>query len=233
MASREQAEEWEARLAYLERKIAAYPHWGAALTAMDEEARGLRRAIAMAERPLTPATQEEAMTRSLGATQTSARTATGSDLWCTPPEVLERVRRIGPIGLDPCTSDDNPTGARVWYTPQRSAFNEEDPDQLLSPGELVYANPPYSEMSQWAGLLLHYARTCGSEVIALVAARPDSRWFHTVAWTAQAVCFWKGRLRFVGAPSSAPFPSAVVYHGARPWAFEAAFHDAGKVIRLR
>ncbi len=31
------------RLAYLEREIAEYPCWGAALTAMDEEARGLRR----------------------------------------------------------------------------------------------------------------------------------------------------------------------------------------------
>lgn len=42
-------EEAKERLAYLEREIAAYPCWGAALTAMDEEARGLRRYIAARE----------------------------------------------------------------------------------------------------------------------------------------------------------------------------------------
>lgn len=33
--------------------------------------------------------------------------------------------------------------------------------------------------------------------------------------------------------AQATFPSALVYHGPRPWLFEQAFHDAGKVIRLR
>ena len=38
-------EEAEARLAWLEKEIASYPHWGAALTAMDEERRSLKRAL--------------------------------------------------------------------------------------------------------------------------------------------------------------------------------------------
>ncbi len=36
-------EQQRKRLAFLEREIANYPGWGAALTAMDEEARNLRR----------------------------------------------------------------------------------------------------------------------------------------------------------------------------------------------
>ena len=34
-------QEAKARLRYLDRKIAEYPHWGAALTAMDEERKAL------------------------------------------------------------------------------------------------------------------------------------------------------------------------------------------------
>lgn len=42
--------EMKARLAYLEKEIADYPYWGAALTAMDEERRGLKQGIKARER---------------------------------------------------------------------------------------------------------------------------------------------------------------------------------------
>jgi hypothetical protein len=38
-------EQMLARVRELDAKIAAYPHWGAALTAMDEERRGLIQAL--------------------------------------------------------------------------------------------------------------------------------------------------------------------------------------------
>ena len=37
--------ELERRIAELESQIAAYPYWGAALSAMDEERRGLKRSL--------------------------------------------------------------------------------------------------------------------------------------------------------------------------------------------
>lgn len=166
---------------------------------------------------------------------TLSRAATGgSDLWQTPEVVLERVRRVGDIGLDPCAAPGNPTGARAYCYP-------EHPHPLLRDGlavtwagaiDLAYVNPPYSQMKEWAAKAASEA-ALGTEIVSLVAARPDSRWFYELCWdSAQAVCFWKGRLKFVGAPNAAPFPSAVVYHGPRPWAFEAAFNDAGRVLRL-
>ena len=39
---------WKRELADLEQRIAAYPYWGAALSVMDERARGLRFAIKLA-----------------------------------------------------------------------------------------------------------------------------------------------------------------------------------------
>lgn len=168
---------------------------------------------------------------------THARLSTGGrDDWQTPEEVLERVRRVGTICLDPCTSLDNPVEAENWFTP--AALNPECNDGLalpwIVPG-LVYVNFPYSQAARWVRKLLAEVERSQAEIeiVSLIAARPDARWFASMVWdSAQAVCFWKGRLRFVGAPSSAPFPSALVYHGPRPWAFEAAFHDAGRVLRL-
>jgi len=57
-----------------------------------------------------------AAARNLAPLMSSARTGRGTDGWCTPPEVLERVRRVGPIALDPCTDASNPTGALKYIT---------------------------------------------------------------------------------------------------------------------
>ena len=191
--------------------------------------------------------------RSIAATLSSARNGAGSDNWCTPPEILERVRRIGPIVLDPCTSKANPVDAMVFYTAREDGLAQPWVRDLAAQRDaaclsgVVFVNPPYSKAADWAAKVRREARWSDTSGIAatgpvvprdlafvsLVAARPDSRWFFSLCWeSAQAVCFWRGRLRFVGAPSSAPFPSALIYHGRRPWEFEAAFADAGKVVRL-
>ena len=54
-------------------------------------------------------------------------------------------------------------------------------------------------------------------VVMLLAARPDTRWWHEwVAGKATEVRFVKGRLKFGGSESGAPFPSAVVVYDKRP-----------------
>lgn len=98
------------------------------------------------------------------ALMTSARTGTGKDDWRTPECVLERVRMVGPIALDPCASTD--------------------PDGLIGEGNLDETDDGLC--SDW----------------------------------------------LVGAESGAPFPSALVYYGDRPWAFEAALCDVARVVRL-
>lgn len=162
--------------------------------------------------------------------------------WQTPEHVLERVRRVAPIGLDPCTTHANPTGARAWWY-----LDGPFPlDGLASgwstekSGHLVYCNPPYGRgIGAWMDKC-HEAAVAGVTVIALVPARTDTRWF---PWTADAICFWRGRLTFRDAPAPAMFPSAVVLwtwgrRGSRECfnrtrdSFCAAFGDAGKVISL-
>lgn len=151
--------------------------------------------------------------------------------WRTPAKILDRVTKFAPIGLDPCAAPD-----------VRHHFARTNIREPMDPTEggltakwhghgLVYVNPPYGKgIDKWM------ARCAGSQswmdrkmhVIALVPARTDTRWF---PWESlSAVCFVKGRLYFEGAPSPAPFPSAVIYWGNAILKFRSCFSDIGIVL---
>jgi hypothetical protein len=157
-----------------------------------------------------------------------------SDEWCTPENVLERVRAFAPIEFDPCSNSQSIVGARWTNAVISTNFN---PDGLTldwlaaATGDgLIYCNPPYSKISDWISKCDEEALK-GCEIIALVPARVDTRWF-SKCWMATAICFWRGRLKFLGAPSSAPFPSALVYWGEREGKFCDVFSSSGKVVLL-
>lgn len=150
--------------------------------------------------------------------------------WQTPDEVLECVRRFAPIELDPCTAPDNPTGAARYFT-------EED-DGLAQPWTskgLVYVNPPYGRaMRLWMRKLRDEHRAGRvEEAILLIPARTDTgAWTESVALDALVVAFWRGRIRFRGAPAGAPFPSALVYYGYDWRRFRDTFRDHASVVRF-
>ncbi len=133
--------------------------------------------------------------------------------WQTPEVVLDAVREFfgGAIGLDPCTAGDNPTRAvRFFALPQ---------DGLAASWEgfgSIYCNPPYGRgIKPWVDACAQAGSH--SEVIALLPARPDTVWFQPCfPPRSSAICFWKGRLTFKGAPDPAPFPSVIVYWSPRP-----------------
>jgi hypothetical protein len=146
--------------------------------------------------------------------------------WQTPELVLERVRRVAPIGLDPCTVRSNPTGAEYIRTPSC------DPDGLRTNwtefNGLVYVNPPY--IRTWYDKILKELFN-QVHIIALIMAKPGAHWFQELIEPCHVVLFWKGRLTFVGAPNSAPFDSAVLYHGPHPDRFRSAFSGCGWMVK--
>lgn len=153
----------------------------------------------------------------------SAKTG-GSDDWETPKCVLKRVAEVGPIGLDPCAPvGRNPVGANRTFDENSNGLNQSWFHEC-PPGEIVFVNPPYSNVRSW--LRLCNIGLC--EVIALVPARTDTRAWHEIK--PKVVAFWRGRLQFKGATGSAPFPSALLYWGPRPCRFGAAFEDVAKVV---
>lgn len=150
--------------------------------------------------------------------------------WQTPDVVLDLVREVGVIRLDPCTEVANPTGAQEWISPPGDGLSY---DWQPARSGVVYVNPPYGRSLQTWIAKCCTEGTAGSEIVLLVPARPDTAWYDAAHDSANAKCEWRGRLRFKGAPHCAPFPSALFYWGPQPWLFCHVFAPHGRVEVMR
>jgi hypothetical protein len=161
--------------------------------------------------------------------------------WCTPPNLLQSVRRAfgGRIDLDPCSNEHSLVKARVSY-------RLPDKDGLVEPWTFkhIFVNPPYgtdkergTRIAHWFAKIAEAART-GSEVIALVpVATNTGHWKKFVYPVAASICFlYEPRVRFysggVEDPKGAPMSCAVVYYGEFPERFADEFSKHGAVIPL-
>lgn len=150
--------------------------------------------------------------------------------WNTPEVVLEVVRAMGPIRLDPCSNKSSIVRAQV----ELSRIDDGLSHSWLSdaPG-LVYFNPPYGrEIGDWTEKAAQAARD-GAEEIGLLPARTDLAWFQEhILQVASAILFWRGRIKFLGAINSAPFPSILAYFGRRPRTFRQCARRHGRIVLL-
>lgn len=129
-----------------------------------------------------------------------------SDLWSTPQELFDELNAEFGFTLDTCALPENAKCAR-YYTPEING--------LVQKWEGVcWCNPPYGrQIGKW----VQKAATTNALVVMLLPARTDTKWFHDYIYHKSnvAVRFIRGRLKFGGAQSSAPFPSMVVIFNGR------------------
>lgn len=156
--------------------------------------------------------------------------SSSSEYWCTPETILGPLRdKLGQIVLDPCSNGYSTVRADYeWIPPEHNGLTEEW--LPTAKGGLVFVNPPYGRKitGLWTRKIANEVAN-GCEVVALLPARTDTRWFHSLTqgthkW-APSVCFIKGRIKFVDGltglvGTSAPFPSCLVYFGRQVSAFE-------------
>lgn len=157
--------------------------------------------------------------------------SSASSEWLTPPKVLERVvAAVGPIDLDPCSDEGFNVEAARHFT-----FREDGLDREWGGEESpvsVYMNPPYGDgIGRWVDKLLsEYESGRVRQAVALLPSRTDTRWFAKLA--AYPRCFIRGRIRFSGTDSGAPFPSAAFYIGDDPESFSESFRELGDIYVL-
>jgi len=150
--------------------------------------------------------------------------------WHTPLIVLEKVRAVMSIDLDPCSNRGNHTKAKRTFTRKDDALSKQWKGN-------VFMNPPYGKgMRDWIHKLIseHQAGRV-PQAIALVPARTNARWFQELAKAADAVCFPQGGLRFINGKTHkeakpAMFPSALFYLGPDPQQFQDVFSDLGCIL---
>lgn len=124
------------------------------------------------------------------------------DDWETPPEFFARYDDRFHFTLDACATSETAKCAR-YFTKEQDGLAQD------WGSETVWVNPPYGrEIPKWMKKAWDSAKG-GATVVMLVPSRTDSAWWHDYAMRGE-VEFLRGRLRFVGAPHTAPFPCAIV-----------------------
>lgn len=158
-----------------------------------------------------------------------------SDSWQTPEWVLDRVRAIDDIALDPCAGADTEIGADNYRGPD--AKGRIDGLQATWAGGLVFANHPYSKPAPWLKKAAIEAHN-GAEIVTLSPASTGARWmFDHVYPVAHGRYWFKGRIRFIDPSTGKPagcgrFWSVAIYYGPRVEKFFEAFAGVGELGRL-
>lgn len=115
-----------------------------------------------------------------------------TDEWYTPPEIFKALGLW--FDLDPCSP-----GAGHWVPCSR--FYTKRDDGLTQPWfGLVFMNPPFGARNAHVPWLEKFLKH--SAGIAIVRAYTSAGWFHQHAVKAHAMCFPRGKTKFVRADGS-------------------------------
>ena len=118
-----------------------------------------------------------------------------TDDWSTPKEFYKELDKEFHFNFDPC--------------PLRSSTDGLDIDWIGN----IFINPPYSNVGEFLKKGFEEIEKGNvKKLVYLLAARTDTKWFHTYIYKNPCVeiRFIKGRLKFGDSKNSAPFPSMVV-----------------------
>lgn len=121
--------------------------------------------------------------------------------WSTPDDLFAELNSIFHFDLDACASEANAKCAR-FFTKEQDALNQRWHGR-------VWLNPPYGREIAAFMKKAYFESLAGATVVCLVPSRTDTGWWHRFARQGQII-FLRGRLRFGGSKTSAPFPSAIV-----------------------
>ena len=114
-----------------------------------------------------------------------------SDHWSTPEDIYDKYVKNNNY-YDPCPLHG-------------SEFNFDIVNNE------VFLNPPYSEIEKWIEWALYSHRSSKKHMVILIPSRTDTKYFHKLLNYGCELEFVKGRLKFGGVNTPAPFPSVLVH----------------------
>lgn len=151
-----------------------------------------------------------------------------NDQWRTPPHIIAMVHEtMGGIDLDPASSRraNQAVGAKSFADHGGLSLD-------WTAHQRVFCNPPYSEIRPWVDKFIDEV----THGIMLTNADTSTAWSHELMNHVDAVCFTKGRLRFIDPETEEPRGGnsrgqAIWFVGDwRP--FEKVFRRIGTVLPL-
>lgn len=155
---------------------------------------------------------------------------TGENEWYTPKEYVEAARKVlGSIELDPASSDK----AQETVQAERHFTIEDNGLAQSWNAETLYLNPPYSQPEIWDfidKLVTELVDGNVDRAILLTHNYTDTAWFHRAEELASAICFTRGRIKFVDTDDNECAPTqgqAFFYFGEEPSKFSEHFLGYG------
>lgn len=155
----------------------------------------------------------------------------GNNEWYTPPEIVDAARKVlGGIDCDPasCEKANETVRARKYYSASDCGLS------AIKWGARVWMNPPYAQplCAQFCeSLVERFNRGDVRAAIVLVNNATETAWFDKLASAASAVCFLRGRVKFLdanGEPKGTPLQGqCVLYFGDEPRGFLQQFASLG------
>jgi phage N-6-adenine-methyltransferase len=154
---------------------------------------------------------------------------TGNNEWFTPAGYIEAARDVlGEIDLDPATADEAQEYIRAgkYFTKETDGLTHEWHGR-------VWINPPYEQphIANFVAKIVREVRAGRvSEAIMLTHSYTDTKWFHEAAEAASALCFTRGRIKFVAPDGRIAAPAqgqVFFYFGTQPEKFTETFQAFG------
>jgi phage N-6-adenine-methyltransferase len=123
------------------------------------------------------------------------------DLWETPPHIFKKLNDEFHFALDPCCTVET-AKCPDFFTPSENGLI-----QSWQGYGTIFVNPPYSRdnIDQWLKKCHQEAKEC--IIVALIPVSTSAKWFHDYVIGKASLRFYERRIRFVGAPYTAPFSS--------------------------
>lgn len=149
----------------------------------------------------------------------------GENEWYTPSEFIEAARKaMGSIDCDPASSvlANETVKAATFYAAAEDGLKQQWRGN-------VWMNPPYAQplIAQFSETLIENIRSgATAQACVLVNNATETAWFQTLLQAASAVCFVKGRVRFLdteGKPGAPLQGQMVLYIGDCPARFVTNF----------
>jgi ParB family chromosome partitioning protein len=224
-----------------EKKVAVAQAFGVSVKTIQEDERALSFVLEGYDGPRAALFVEEERERD-SETIAECRTgtkphvaqATGESEWFTPPEYTEAARYVmGGIDLDPASCE------RANEIVQAGTFYDKEQDGLAQTwAGRVWMNPPYSQplVTDFAEKMVESVKAQQvSQACVLVNNATDTAWLQSMLAVCTAVCFLRGRVRFLdetGEAVGAPLQGQVIlYFGHNTNGFRHSFQSFGLVLR--
>ena len=160
----------------------------------------------------------------------------GEMQWYTPPEFIEAARQtMGGIDLDPASAElpQQLVKAERYYTAETNGLDKKWSGR-------VWMNPPYGTdlIRDFIRKLIEHVNAGDvTEAVVLVNNATDTAWFQMLADVAVAICFPKGRIKYLdstGEPANMPLQGqAFLYLGSNSKAFRKCFRQFGFIVEVK